>query len=170
MVESCILQIAISQDWVDGFQISQRLWVRKTCEHILKLSWFHNSCKHNFYVIKTPKTHLRLYSHSAVTVCTCVHKCVVLALFIRRGGSTRKMAISFILGAECFWSIKNQHLQYDERYWSLFGRTLWARDLRRSSPIQMRSNTTGFSLPTQWGISYLEITSQRFSSGGLVKE
>ena len=71
ILQSCFLQIAISQDWVDGFQISQRLWVRKTCEHILKLSWFHNSCKHNFYVIKTPKTHLRLYSHSAVTVCTC---------------------------------------------------------------------------------------------------
>ena len=68
MVESCILQIAISQDWVDGFLISQRLWVRKTWGHILKLSWFHNSCKHNFYVTKTPKTHLRLYSHSTVTV------------------------------------------------------------------------------------------------------
>ena len=67
MLKSYILQITISQDWINGFLISQWLWVRKTCGHILKLSWFHNSCKHNFYVTKTPKTHLRLYSHSTVT-------------------------------------------------------------------------------------------------------
>ena len=73
ILQSCFLQIAISQDWIGGFLISQRLWVRKACGQILKLRWFHNSCKQSFYVTKTPKTHLRLYSHSAVTVCAiCV--------------------------------------------------------------------------------------------------
>ena len=68
ILQSCFLQIAISQDWIGGFLISQRLWVRKACGQILKLRWFHNSCKQSFYVTKTPKTHLRLYSHSTVTV------------------------------------------------------------------------------------------------------
>ena len=68
ILQSCFLQIAISQDWIGGFLISQRLWVRKACGQILKLRRFHNSCKQSFYLTKTPKTHLRLYSHSTVTV------------------------------------------------------------------------------------------------------
>ena len=66
ILQSCFLQIAISQDWIGGFLISQRLWVRKACGQILQLKWFHNSCKQSFYVTKTPKIHLRL--HSTVTV------------------------------------------------------------------------------------------------------
>ena len=69
ILQSCFLQIAISQDWIGGFLISERPWVRKACGQILKPRRSHNLCKCNFYVTKTSKTHLRLYSHSTATVC-----------------------------------------------------------------------------------------------------
>ena len=68
MLETCFLKIAISQDWVNEFQISQSLWVREALEHILRLSRFHNSCKHNFCVTKTPKIHLFFQFHITGTV------------------------------------------------------------------------------------------------------
>ena len=68
MLQSCFLWIAISQDWVDVFQISQSLWVRQACGHILKLSRFHNSCKQNFCVTKCPKTVLFVQFHNTGTV------------------------------------------------------------------------------------------------------
>ena len=55
MLETCFLKIAISQDWVNEFQISQSLWVREALEHILRLSRFHNSCKKFFVSQKLPK-------------------------------------------------------------------------------------------------------------------
>ena len=69
MLQSCFLKIANSQDWVDGFLISQSLWVKQALEHILKPSWFHNSCKQNFCVTKSPKIHLYYQFHIWVTVC-----------------------------------------------------------------------------------------------------
>ena len=68
MHQSCFLKIPISQDWVDEFQISQSLWVRKALGHILRLSRFHNSCKQNFCVTKTPKIHLFFQFHITGTV------------------------------------------------------------------------------------------------------
>ena len=73
MLQSCFLKIAISQDRVDVFQISQSLWVRQACGHILKLSRFHNSCKQNFCVTKCPKTVLFVQFHNTVTVLTKTH-------------------------------------------------------------------------------------------------
>ena len=68
MLQYCFLKIAISQDRVDVFQISQSLWVRQACGHILKLSRFHNSCKQNFCVTKCPKTVLFFQFHITGTV------------------------------------------------------------------------------------------------------
>ena len=76
MLQSCFLRFSISQDWVDGFSISQRLWVRETLGHILKLSRFHRSCKQNFYVTKSPKIHLFGQFHIWVTVATYLFYCV----------------------------------------------------------------------------------------------
>ena len=73
MLQSCFLKIAISKDWVDVFQISQSLWVRQACGHILKLSRFHNSCKQNFCVTKCPKTVLFVQFHNTGTVHTYGH-------------------------------------------------------------------------------------------------
>ena len=69
ILQSCFLKIANSQDWVDGFSISQSLWVKVACEHILRQSRFHKSCKKSFWVIKTPKIHLYYQFHIWVTVC-----------------------------------------------------------------------------------------------------
>ena len=68
MLQSCFLWIAISQDWVDVFQISQSLWVRQAYGHILKLSRFHNSCKQNFCVTKCPKIVQFVQFHNTGTV------------------------------------------------------------------------------------------------------
>ena len=68
MLQSCFLKIANSQDWVDGFLISQSLWVKQALEHIPKPSWFHNSCKQNFCVTKSPKIYLNYQFHIWVTV------------------------------------------------------------------------------------------------------
>ena len=68
ILQSCFLKIANSQDWVDGFLISQSLWVKQALEHILKPSWLNNSCKQNFCVTKSPKIHLFFQFHITVTV------------------------------------------------------------------------------------------------------
>ena len=68
MHQSCFLEIGISQVWVDGFQISQSLWVREALGHILNLSRRHNSCKQNFCVTKSPKIHLFFQFHITGTV------------------------------------------------------------------------------------------------------
>ena len=73
MLQSCFGRIAISHDWVDGFQISQSLLVRKACEHILQLDRFHNSCKQKFSVSKCPKTVLFGQFHNTGTVCSGLH-------------------------------------------------------------------------------------------------
>ena len=73
MLQYCFLKIAISQDRVDVFQISQSLWVRQACGHILKLSRFHNSCKQNFCVTKCPKTVLFVQFHNTGTVNSLFH-------------------------------------------------------------------------------------------------
>ena len=43
LLQSCLLRIAISQDWVDGFPISQSPGVREALGHILKLCRFHKN-------------------------------------------------------------------------------------------------------------------------------
>ena len=87
MLQSCFLKIANSQDWVDGFLISQSLWVKQALEQILKLSWFHNSCKQSFGVTKSPKIHLYYQFHIWVTVRSKIvvniymNSCVIMYLF-----------------------------------------------------------------------------------------
>ena len=73
MHQSCFLKIGISQVWVDGFQISQSLWVREALGHILNLSRRHNSCKQNFCVTKSPKIHLFFQFHITGTVCSIIY-------------------------------------------------------------------------------------------------
>ena len=68
MLQTRFHKIAISQDWVDVFQIFQSLWVRQACWHILKVSRFYNSCKQNFHVTKCPKTVLFVQFHNTGTV------------------------------------------------------------------------------------------------------
>ena len=68
MHPSSFIQIAISQDWVNGFWISQSLWVKEALGHILKQSGFHNSCKQKFCVTKRPKTVLFEQFHICMTV------------------------------------------------------------------------------------------------------
>ena len=73
MLQSSFIQIAISQDWVYGFWISQSLWVKEALVNILKLSRFHNSCKQKFCATKCPKTVLFEQFHICMTVGTiCV--------------------------------------------------------------------------------------------------
>ena len=73
--QSCFLKIPISQDWLDEFQISQSLWVRKALGHILRLSKLYNSCKQNFCVTKCPKTVLfvQFYNTGTVVLHTYIH-------------------------------------------------------------------------------------------------
>ena len=68
MLQSSFIQIAISQDWVYGFWISQSLWVKEALVNILKLSRFHNSCKQKFCATKCPKTVLFEQFHICMTV------------------------------------------------------------------------------------------------------
>ena len=68
MLQSCFLQIAISQDWVDGFQISQSLWVKQALEHILIIYRLQSPCKQIFCVMKCPKTVLFQQFHICLTV------------------------------------------------------------------------------------------------------
>ena len=78
MLETCFLKIAISQDWVNEFQISQSLWVREALEHILRLSRFHNSCEQNICVTKTPKIHLFIQFHITGTVPSFISKYCIM--------------------------------------------------------------------------------------------
>ena len=68
-IKLVFLEIAISQHWVEVFQISQSLLVRKALGHILKLNRFHSSCKQNFCVTKFSKyVHLFFQFHITGTV------------------------------------------------------------------------------------------------------
>ena len=75
MLQSCFIQIAITQDWVDGFWISQSLWVKEALGNILELSRFHNSCKQKFCATKCPKTVLFEQFHICMTVCLLIFLC-----------------------------------------------------------------------------------------------
>ena len=101
MLQSCFLQIAISQDWVNGFWISQSLCVKEALEHILNLSRLHNSWKQMFCVTKCPKTVLFYQFHSWVIVCFDCSFMTVLRLLPKGKG----MRLINLLGTITMMSI-----------------------------------------------------------------
>ena len=101
----------ISKHWVDGFQISQSLWVRKACWHILNLkviyqdlcmAWTHSpsSCKVSWFLI-----HL---SHS---------QCI---LFMLHYAKTKQIQQN---GSLLQW------LEYESTIFDLFWEFLWHKSL-----------------------------------------
>ena len=66
--------------------------VKKALEHILKISWFHNSCKQNFCVTKTPEIHLffsfilqGLYLVECSVLCQFDHQSTSLFEKVKKG-------------------------------------------------------------------------------------
>ena len=109
MLQSCFLQIAISQDGDDGFQISQSLWVKQALEHILILNRLHSRCKQSFCVTKCPKTVLFQQFHICMTVRIWHFFRKVSLLLLERSTSRKKCHCLLFYCLTLFPVEKNTH-------------------------------------------------------------